>query len=216
MYSKLEMTGILPKGFVYLSDIDNSIVQDIRYASSENFIGRPIAGYNKPIAIITEVAALKLKEVQNELLSRGLSLKIFDAYRPQAACDDFWNWAHDGTDLKMKDFYYPSFENKVEIFNAGYIARYSTHSRGSTVDLTIIDNVTKNELDMGGPFDFFGDVSMTAYEGISDEAKANRILLKQVMEKHGFENYSNEWWHFSLLNEPFPNKPQDHFNFPIE
>lgn len=203
----------LPNGFVYIKDVIPSIVEDMRYFSSNNFLGRPVTGYERPVAILTEVAAQALVQVEGELNKQGLGLKIFDAYRPQRAVNDFANWAEDDADLLMQAEYYPSFTNKRDIFAAGYIAKYSTHSRGSTVDLTLINLLSQAELDMGGPFDFFGEVSHTAYADISAEARANRDLLVDVMDKYGFDNYIKEWWHFQLRDEPFPNKPDDHFDF---
>jgi D-alanyl-D-alanine dipeptidase len=145
----------------------------------------------------------------------GYSLKVFDGYRPQMAVEDFWEWANDPTDIENQRVYYPDFKNKVDLFN-GYIARRSAHSRGSAVDLTIIDLAQGKELDMGERFDFLGERSNTAFEGISETAKDNRLLLKTIMEKHGFENYWREWWHYSLKGEPFNRTPEDHFNFPVE
>lgn len=204
----------LPAGFVYLSDVDSTILQDMRYASNDNFMGRPAKGYERPVAILTEVAASALKAVQSDLKKHGYGILIFDAYRPQSAVDDFWNWANDKDDLVMHDKYYPSYKDKTLLFSDGFIARLSKHSRGSTVDLTLVDGSGK-EVDMGGPFDYFGPVSHTACETISNEAKRMRELLKSTMEANGFDNYRKEWWHYEFLNEPFTRKPEDHFNFAV-
>ncbi len=213
--STLQMQSRLPNGFFYLSDIDPTIVQDVKYAKNDNFMGRPVKGYNRDVIILTHEAALALREVQKELKPMGYSLKVFDGYRPQMAVEDFWEWANDPTDIENQAVYYPDFKNKVDLFN-GYIARRSAHSRGSAVDLTIIDLAKGKELDMGERFDFLGERSNTAFEGISETAKDNRSLLKTIMEKHGFENYWREWWHYSLKGEPFTRTPEDHFNFPVE
>jgi zinc D-Ala-D-Ala dipeptidase len=205
----------LPEGFVYLSDYDSSILQEVRYAGSDNFLGRSVKGYNKAIIIISEVAAKALSSVQADLMARSLSLKVFDAYRPQSACNDFWEWAKDPSDRKMAEIHYPEFKDKRELFDQGYIARYSKHSRGSTVDLTIVDFISEEEIDMGGPFDYLGSLSHTETNLISNDELKNRLLLKYYMGKHGFKGYRKEWWHFELLDEPFTRKPEDHFNFPV-
>lgn len=211
----LKMQSSLPQGFLYLSDVDPSIAQDVKYAKSDNFIGRPVQGYNRGVIILTREATLALKVIQQELKPMGFGLKVFDGYRPQMAVEHFWDWANDPTDLETKDDYYPDISNKVDLFN-GYIARRSAHSRGSTVDLTIIDLTSGKELDMGEKFDFMGERSHTEFQGISEPAKNNRKLLKAVMENHGFENYWREWWHYSLKDEPFKRTPEDHFNFSVE
>lgn len=204
----------LPLHFVYLSDIDPSIIQDVRYATNNNFLGRPAAGYLAGRVIITIQAAKQLAAVQAELAEHRLSLKVFDGYRPQQACDDFWQWANDIADTKMKELYYPEYERKLDLFN-GFIARYSSHSRGSAVDLTIFDLDTMQDLGMGGIFDFFGEISYTRSPLISEQASINREFLVEIMSKHGFDNYSKEWWHFNLIDEPYKRKPEDHFNFPV-
>ena len=209
-----QSTNGLPTGFVYLYDLIPTIVQDIAYATSNNFMGRPIKGYKKAVAIITFEAAIALRNVQLELKKSDLGLKVFDAYRPQMAVDDFWNWASDSQDIKMKSEYYPDFDNKLDLFN-GYLARLSSHSRGSAVDLTVIDLQNKQELDMGSRFDFLGEISNTDHPSISNTAKRNRQRLKSIMEKHGFKNYDKEWWHYNLINEPFTKTSEDHFNFVV-
>ena len=179
-------------------------------------MGRPAKGYEKPVIILTLQASQLLKSIQGELNQFGLGLKVFDGYRPQMAIDDFWNWAEDPQDIKRKSDYYPNFNDKKELFSNGYISKLSAHSRGSTVDLTIVELHNHQELDMGGIFDLLDEVSHTGYEHISSTAKINRALLKAMMEKHGFSGYSKEWWHFQLTNEPFPRKPEDHFNFLVK
>ncbi|MDF3048097.1 MAG: peptidase [Candidatus Midichloriaceae bacterium] len=206
----------LPKGFVYLSEVDPTVIQDIRYAGNNNFMGRPAQGYEKPIAILTEVAAQALKEAQKTFIGLGYKIIVYDAYRPQSAVDDFWNWANDKEDLLMQKIYYPDYKDKTLLFSNGFIARLSKHSRGSAVDLSLVEEQTGAEIDMGAPFDFFGEVSHTACAHITDGAKRMRQMLKEVMESHGFDNYRKEWWHYEFLNEPFPRKPEDHFNFPVK
>ncbi len=180
-------------------------------------MGRPAAGYKEKICILTEEAAKALILVQNELdtLESGYCLKIFDAYRPTEAVADFVRWAEEPGE-KMKDHFYPTF-TKPELFKFGYIAKQSSHSRGSTVDLTIASLATTNadptELDMGTIFDFFNEKAHTDNPYISDTAKKNRLFLKEIMEKHGFKNYPLEWWHFTLENEPFP---ETYFEFPVQ
>ncbi len=202
----------LPDGFVYLSDIDKTIELELRYFSNNNFIGKPIEGYHKNCLIITKQAAEALKKIQKELLKKEFSLKIFDAYRPQQAVNHFVKWAKVLNDTLMKKEYYPDVL-KSELFKLGYIASKSGHTRGSTVDLTIVNLKTKKELDMGSPYDFFGIQSHPYHKKITTTQKRNRFFLRKIMQKNGFRPYENEWWHFTLKNEPFP---KTYFNFPIE
>jgi D-alanyl-D-alanine dipeptidase len=202
----------LPKGFVYLSNIDKTIQSELRYYSSNNFIGKKIDGYNDNCVIVTKETADALHSVQQILIKKGLSLKIFDAYRPQQAVDHFVRWAKVLDDTLMKKEYYPDVP-KSELFKRGYIASKSGHSRGSTVDLTIVHIKTGKELDMGSPFDFFGKKSHPLSKKIGVDQKNNRFILRKVMIENNFRPYKNEWWHFTLRNEPFPTT---YFNFPIE
>ncbi len=202
----------LPKGFVYLSNVDASIQTEMRYISNNNFIGKPIDGYIKPTIIISEPAANALKKVQQELLQFNLSLKIFDTYRPQQAVDHFVRWAKVLNDTLMKQQYYPNVP-KTQLFNQGYIAEKSGHTRGSTVDVTIMDLTSGEELDMGSPYDFFGEESHALNDKISKKQRANRLLLRNLMLTNGFKPIKTEWWHFTLKNEPFPDT---YFNFPIK
>ena len=226
----------LPLGFVYLSNIAPSIQQDVRYAYQHNFIGNPLPGYNKPVIILTEAAALALKDAQGELESFGLGLKIYDAYRPQKTVNEFVRWSNDHDDQRMKAEFYPHIA-KENIFEEGYILPKSTHTRGSTVDLTIIPlGATKhalwqpgdmlvsgtlpegerwpdNSIDMGTGFDCFDDLSHTFNPNLPTEVRANRMLLRTVMEKHGFRGIKCEWWHFVLKDEPYPDT---YFDFEIE
>ena len=202
----------LPKGFVYLSDVDSSIKSELRYISNNNFIGKPIDGYQKNIIIISTPTANSLKKIQKKLTEFNLSLKIFDAYRPQKAVDHFVRWAKNLNDTLMKREYYPKVPKKM-LFDYGYIAYKSGHTRGSTVDLTIIDLKTGKELDMGSPYNFFGTKSHPQHKKLSKKQRSNRLLLRNLMLTNGFKPYENEWWHFTLNKEPFPNT---YFNFPIQ
>lgn len=169
---------------------------DMRYAGKENFVGEAIDGYRKPKCLLTRPAAEALSRASVELEGMGLHFRIYDCYRPQRAGDQFARWAANG-DQSTKSAYYPNIE-KSRLFAEGYIAERSGHSRGSTIDLTI------EGLEMGGPYDFFDPISNTADPRPSEAARANRLLLKLLMEKHGFRSYALEWWHFTLAEEPFP------------
>ena len=197
--------------FVLLNDIVPDAILEIRYYSTYNFVGERIDGYEEPLAFLTKQAALALKEVSDELVSKGYRLKIFDAYRPQKAVDHFVRWAKDANDIKMKQYFYPELEKDV-LFPLGYILERSGHSRGSTVDLTLFDMNLEKEVDMGGTFDYFGELSHPDYKNITDEQYANRMLLREVMLKHGFNPLEEEWWHFTLDNEPYPDT---YFTFPV-
>ena len=198
-------------GFVLLADYIPSIVQEIRYYSTYNFVGDRIDGYEEPCALITKEAARALKSVSGEMAAQGFRLKVFDAYRPASAVKHFVLWGVDDLDLRMKPFFYPDLD-KEELFARGYIASRSSHSRGSTVDLTLLDMVTGKEVDMGGPFDLFSEVSHPDYEGVSDEQHFNRMLLRDAMVRNGFDPIDCEWWHFTLANEPYPDT---YFEFPV-
>jgi D-alanyl-D-alanine dipeptidase len=198
-------------GFVLLSDLVPGILQEIRYFSTYNFVGDRIDGYEEPCAIATAEAARALKNVSNIAMVQGYRLKIFDAYRPAAAVRHFVLWGIEDLDQKMKPFFYPDLE-KQELFKEGYIASQSSHSRGSTIDLTLLDMKTGKELDMGSPFDFFSEVSHPDYRGITAEQYENRMLLQDLMVKNGFVPIDCEWWHFTLKNEPYPDT---YFDFPV-
>lgn len=203
----------LPEGFVYVDEVIPSIKQELRYFGNNNFVGRPIHGYRANRVILTKSAASALRVVQEELSIFGLSILVFDAYRPQQAVDDFVTWSKNLSDTKTKSTYYPRVSKEI-LFAQGYIAERSGHSRGSTVDLTIVSkNAPFEPLDMGTGFDFFGPESWPNYAGISTQQRANRLLLQNIMVKHGFNPYPQEWWHFTLKNEPFPNT---YFNFPVQ
>ena len=200
-----------PSGFVLLSDVIPHIVQEIRYFSTYNFIGDRIDGYEEPCALLTKEAARALKAVSNEMIVQGYRLKIFDTYRPACAVKHFVLWGLEDQDVRMKPYFYPDLE-KQALFKEGYIAARSGHSRGSTVDLTLLDMRTGREVDMGSPFDLFSEVSHPDYRGITDEQYANRMMLQHVMVRCGFRPLDCEWWHFTLENEPYPDT---YFEFPV-
>ena len=205
------LAQIVPSGFVDLKKTVPSVVVELRYYGENNFIGQRIDGYEAPICYVSISAAQALKEVQEELSSFGLGLKVFDGYRPQRAVNHFVRWARDLNDTTMKGSYYPNVQ-KSELFEKGYIAARSGHSRGSTVDLTLIDLATKKELDMGTDFDFFSPISWPTSIVPTAQQHANRLLLRSMMLRHGFRPLQEEWWHFTLENEPYPTT---YFDFPI-
>ena len=200
-----------PSGFVLLAEHVPGIIQEIRYYSTYNFIGDRIDGYEEPCALLTKEAARALKSVSNELSVQGYRLKVFDAYRPVSAVKHFILWGIEDQDVRMKPYFYPELQ-KQELFAKGYIAKESSHSRGSTIDLTLLDMATGRELDMGSPFDRFGAVSHPDYRGITQEQYDNRMLLRRAMLRGGFEPIDCEWWHFTLADEPYPDT---YFDFPV-
>ncbi len=197
--------------FVMLSDHIPHIIQEIRYFSTFNFVGDRINGYEEPIALLTKEAARALLAVNNEMMVKGYRLKIYDAYRPVTAVKHFIFWGIEDQDIRMKQYFYPGLE-KQELFNRGYIAKRSSHSRGSTVDLTLLDMKTGKDVDMGGPFDYFGELSHPDYRGITDEQYENRMMLRDAMLRNGFLPFECEWWHFTLADEPYPDR---YFDFPV-
>ena len=200
-----------PSGFVLLADFVPQIVQEIRYHSTYNFIGERIDGYEEPVALLTKEAARALKAVSSELIVQGYRLKVFDAYRPACAVRQFVLWGIEDQDIRVKHYFYPTLEKQV-LFAEGYIAKKSSHSRGSAVDLTLLDMKTGKELDMGSPFDLFSEASHPDYRGITEEQYDNRMLLRRVMIRNGFAPIDCEWWHFALQDEPYPDT---YFNFPV-
>ena len=200
-----------PSGFVLLADYVPHIIQEIRYYSTYNFIGERIDGYEEPCALLTKEAARALKSVSNEFAVQGLRLKVFDAYRPARAVRQFVLWGIEDQDIRMKPYFYPDL-HKQELFSGGYIAKKSSHSRGSAIDLTLLNMETGKEVDMGGPFDFFGELSHPDFKGITDEQFENRMNLQRVMIRNGFAPIDCEWWHFCLEDEPYPDT---YFEFPV-
>jgi D-alanyl-D-alanine dipeptidase len=200
-----------PDSFVDAARIAPGLLIEARYAGAHNFVGRPIEGYDKPICYLTKPAAAALAQVVADLEPRGLTIKVFDCYRPERAVAHFARWARNLGDVKMKSEFYPQVD-KSTLFRDGYIAARSGHSRGSTADLTLARRSDGKELDMGTPFDFFSPRSWPSDNSIGAEAQANRALLTQAMQKRGFRPYDKEWWHFTLRHEPYP---ETYFNFPV-
>jgi len=202
----------LPDGFVYVKNIIPDLNVELRYYSTNNFVGDTIRGYNANKLILTKETAEALKKVQHELQQQNLCLLVYDGYRPQRAVNHFMHWAKDLNDTINKQKFYPNVEKRY-LFKEEYIASRSGHSRGSTIDLTIIDGITNEPLDMGSSYDFFGKKSWVNYANLTEIQKANRQLLQEVMLKYNFRNYAKEWWHFTLRWEPFPNT---YFDFEVE
>ncbi|OUR99297.1 peptidase M15 [Flavobacteriales bacterium 33_180_T64] len=203
---------MLPNDFIYVKDIIPDIDVELRYFSGNNFVGDTIDGYKSNTLILTRQSAQALKKVQDELQEQNLCLRVYDGYRPQRAVNHFMRWAKDLNDTINKQQFYPDVEKRY-LFREEYIATRSGHSRGSTLDLTIIDAHTNEPLDMGSPYDFFGKESWVAYSELTKKQIANRQLLQMVMLKHNFRNYPKEWWHFTLRLEPFP---KTYFDFEIQ
>lgn len=209
--------------FVNITDVVPDALLEIRYFSTYNFIGSRIDGYLQPTALLTRQAADSLRKVSDDLKAQGYLIKIYDAYRPQCAVDHFVRWGKDVKDTTMRSYFYPQVDKK-DLFALGYIATQSSHTRGSTVDLTLFDIRTGKEVDMGGTFDWFGDESHPDCGGdpetgiyhtndtLTKQQFHNRMLLRNVMLRHGFKPFDSEWWHFTLANEPYPDT---YFEFPI-
>ncbi|MBA9002971.1 M15 family metallopeptidase [Thermomonospora cellulosilytica] len=224
-----------PREFVALRDVDRTILEEMRYTTAHNFIGDPINGYRQPVCILTRPAAEALRRAQRKLLRQGYSLKVYDCYRPQRAVDHFVAWAKDLDDQRMKAEFYPRVD-KADLFADGYIAEKSGHSRGGTVDLTIVklparptrpyrpgqelvpcyypqdQRFPDNSIDMGTGYDCFDTLSHTLDPSITPEQRANRLLLKNTLEEQGFVNLPEEWWHFTHKPELFPDT---YFDFPV-
>ena len=210
--------------FVNLADAVPDAILEIRYYSTYNFVGTRVDGYLEPIALLTRQAADSLRAVSDDLKQMDYRLKIFDAYRPQCAVDHFVRWGADVNDTLMKPYFYPDVP-RDRLFELGYIAEKSGHTRGSTVDLTLFDMATEKEVDMGGTFDWFGLESHPDFGGnpntgeykangrITAEQFHNRMILREAMLRHGFKPIDEEWWHFTLKNEPFPST---YFTFPVK
>ncbi|MFW6088866.1 MAG: M15 family metallopeptidase [Gemmatimonadota bacterium] len=198
--------------------IEPSIRSEIRYAGSNNFVGTPVDGYEAATCLLSRAAAEALADVQRELAADGLGVLVYDCYRPQRAVDHFVRWAADTADVTTKPEFYPNVD-KSRLFEEGYIAERSGHSRGSTVDLTLVRLSEANRadgaaelLDMGTPYDFFDPRSHTESPEITDRQLANRLRLRDAMEAEGFQNYAAEWWHYTLREEPYPDS---YFDIPI-
>ena len=202
----------LPEGFVYVADLIPDAVIEMRYATDHNFTGRPVDGYEGNAAVLTRQAAQALKEAADEFGSMGLHIKIFDAYRPRRAVRAFVKWAEDPEDILMKAEFFPDIGNKQRLLDLEYIARNSSHCKGSAVDLTLTDSEGR-ELDMGTCFDFFGEKAWHSSRDVTEEQRQNRLLLRTVMEKHGFRAFEREWWHYRLTRQPYPDT---NFDFPVK
>ncbi len=200
-----------PAGFCYAHASVEDVILDIRYAGTHNFVGDVIDGYEAPYAILTVEAAEKLRAAADEFRALGYRVMIFDAYRPQRAVKHFVRWANDAGDMRMQQEFYPDYKKKILLVDEGYIARNSSHCRGSAIDMTLTD-LEGNPLDMGTGFDFFGKRAWHGAKGLTREQEANRALLRSVMEKHGFKAFEKEWWHYRLVNEPFATG----FDFPVK
>ena len=210
--------------FVTITDVVPDVILEIRYFSTQNFVGTRIDGYEEPVALLSKVAADSLRAVSDDVKAMGYRLKIYDAYRPQCAVDHFVRWSKDVNDTLMKRYFYPDLDKSV-LFPREYICEKSGNTRGSTLDLTLFDLNTQKELDMGGTFDWFGKESHPDYcgdpetgvfvagKGLTAEQFRNRMLLRAAMLRHGFKPMSTEWWHFTLDNEPFPDT---YFTFPVK
>jgi|TARA_B100001094_G_scaffold309855_1_gene343912 D-alanyl-D-alanine dipeptidase len=197
--------------FIDIKEYIPSIIIDLKYSSDDNFTGRVVKGYESPKCLLTFEAASSLRNIQTILNKSGYSLKIYDAYRPQRSVNHFINWSKNQSDTLKKSYFYPNLL-KSNLFELGYIAASSSHSRGSTVDITLVEISSGKEIDMGSPYDFFGLESSHDYENISITQKNNRKLLLDVMTKNGFSSYSKEWWHYTFIDEPFPTT---YFDFTI-
>jgi zinc D-Ala-D-Ala dipeptidase len=201
----------LPSGFVDTAAVADGLAVDMRYFGNNNFVGERIDGYEHARCLLSAQAGLALAAVQKNLAARGLGLKVFDCYRPQRAVAHFVRWAQKVDDVRRKSQFYPEVD-KRDLFKDGYISERSGHSRGSTVDLTLVRRADGRELDMGSPFDFFSPKSWPTDRSVSSEAQKNRALLAEAMAAGGFRPYDKEWWHFTLVNEPFP---ETYFDFPV-
>jgi D-alanyl-D-alanine dipeptidase len=228
--------SVAPSDFVSLREFDPTVLQDIRYFTPHNFTDAGVDGYRAPLCILTRVAAEALRLAQQQLIARGYTLKVYDCYRPQRAVDEFVSWAQDARDQRMKAEFYPRID-KSTLFRDGYIDSRSGHSRGSTVDLTVVRlpalptpayiageplvdctapasaRFPDNSIDMGSGFDCFDPLAHTLDPRIQGEQLANRLLLKDIMQAQGFVNYPNEWWHFTYQPEPYADT---YFDFPVE
>lgn len=204
-------TEALPDLFVDVATVVPGVLVDLRYAGTNNFVGARIDGYGVERPLLTRPAAQALAQVAADVAADGLVLKLFDCYRPARAVAHFARWAEDTADQHTKAAYYPE-HRKDELFDLGYLAARSSHSRGSTTDLTLAYADGGADLDMGTPFDLFSARSWLASEAVTPEQRANRHRLTSAMERAGFAPFFMEWWHFTLRDEPFPDT---YFDVPI-
>ncbi len=199
-----------PAAFVDVATLVPGLVVDMRYFGTRNFVGARVDGYEAPVCLLTRQAAAALAAVQRDLSARKLGLKVFDCYRPKRAVHHFVRWARDPDNATKAEFY-PDIDKRA-LFREGFIASRSGHSRGSTVDLTLVTLPGGEELDMGTPFDLLSYRSSLSGQ-VSAQQRANRKLLADAMRARGFIPYAKEWWHFTLNNEPFPDS---YFDFPVK
>lgn len=203
---------VRPNDFVDISLEIPGIITDVKYFTGDNFVGEKIDGYEAPTILLTEKATIALGRVQKQLMEDGCGLKVFDGYRPKRAVEHFIRWGKQEEDWKTKSIYYPEM-TRQEIFRRGFIAPESSHTRGSTVDLTVVTMETGIEIDMGGTFDFFSEVSYSDYDHLTLDQSKNRVQLRYLMRSEGFEPMQQEWWHFTLAGETYP---ETYFDFPIQ
>jgi D-alanyl-D-alanine dipeptidase len=212
VFARVTMAEI-PSGFISLNELCPSMKFQMNYATVDNFTGEVVDGYKAKKAFLAKAPAEALCLVQAEAQKKGLTLKIFDSYRPVKAVSFFQAWAKKPeTNPQIKQLFYPGF-TRLELFEQGYIAKQSSHSRGSAVDLTLAHADSGNSLDMGTAFDYFADLSHTDSPKVTEEQRKNRLLLKDLMESRGFKNFSQEWWHYSFRPEPYPDQ---YFDFDID
>lgn len=225
-----------PSNFVSIADVDPTILVELRYFGDHNFLGRRVDGYERELCLLTDAAAAALRKVQDDVRRFGFTVKLYDCYRPQRAVDSFIAWAKDPHDRKMQAEFFPRVP-KERLFAEGYVAERSGHSRGSTVDVTLVpvpppaqeryvagaplrdcalpkdQRFGDNSLDFGAGYDCFDPVSNLENPAIPLDARVRRLMLRAIMEKHGFTPALSEWWHYTLANEPYP---ETYFDFPIE
>lgn len=197
--------------FVEIEYLIKGIIIDMRYNSNYNFVGEKIDGYLDNCALLTLDCANALKKVNEEFLKDGYCIKVFDAYRPYRALLHFEKWLKND-DESMKEFFYKDL-SKLELMENNYVSLLSSHTRGSTIDMTIVDLKTNKELDMGSSFDEFGIKSNYNYKFLTQEQLKNRYYLREKMKKYNFKPLDSEWWHFTLIDEPYNNT---YFNFPVK
>lgn len=193
----------LPAGFAFLDERLPGIRWDAKYATSDNFTGRPVEGYEVNRIVGTWEMCLGLERARHAAESRGLGLLVWDAYRPQRAVDSFLRWARQPEDGLTTGRHYPNID-RSDIVDLGYVAARSGHSRGSAVDLTLVDLVTGRPVPMGGRHDLMDPISHHGAMGISPAETKNRLRLRSIMRAGGFEPFEQEWWHYSLAEEPYP------------
>ncbi|HWQ57477.1 MAG TPA: M15 family metallopeptidase [Clostridia bacterium] len=203
----------LPEGFAYADELVPDCIVDAKYAGTDNFMGAPVDGYRAPLVVVSRALGVGLIRAADLLRQKGYLLKLFDGYRPQRAVDCFARWAADAADVRRKPVHYPNVPEKRMLFELGYIAAKSGHTRGRSIDLTLVDAATHQELDMGSAFDYMDARSHHGAAGLTSPQEANRLVLREAMLACGFTPYEDEWWHYNIAPEPFPDT---YFDFPVE